>query len=99
MNESNKIDIEVIKKLVCCDEEDFKDPCTSTWVSDLLEQSTIIEITIAKLKDEQKEVMDFYGTLSMAYNNYTKVINSLENKRKEITRRINYILSKNYNKE
>ena len=68
-------------------------PDINLWIDELFSEQKTIDTTRDRLKDEKVSIDKMYGTISVASRNYERLIKNLEEKHREITRRILYLMN------
>ena len=72
-------------------------PDVNLWIDELFSEQKTIDTTRDRLKDEKVYIDKMYGTISVASRNYARnyerLIKNLEEKHREITRRILYLMN------
>ena len=68
-------------------------PDVNLWIYELFSEQKTIDTTRDRLKDEKVSLDKMYGTISVASRNYERLIKNLEEKHREITRRILYLMN------
>lgn len=78
--------------------EDFENrqvaPNKSQWAQEIIHEMCVLDEIILKLQSEKSEVVDMYGTISIAARNYDKIVKCLKEKKQELKARLTYLAEK-----
>lgn len=68
-------------------------PDVNLWIDELFSEQKTVDTTRDRLRDEKVSIDKMYGSISVASRNYDRLIKNLEEKHREITRRILYLMN------